>query len=172
MNPRPQQLRKNATLVENQLWYVLRNRGVGRHKFVRQLAIGPYIADFACREIGLIIELDGGQHAISTTDAARTAYLNAEGYSVLRFWNNEVLDNRDGVLHAILSVMDQAPSPDLRFAPATLSPMGRGISGIRAAASSQRVVLARSIPLPVGERVARATRETGEGALPFERPIP
>ena len=124
---RSRQLRKNASMAENRLWYVLRNRGLAGHKFVRQLAIGPYIADFACREIGLIIELDGGQHATSTTDAGRTAYLNAQGYSVLRFWNNDVLENRDGVLIAILSVIDGAPSPDLRFAPATLSPRaGRG----------------------------------------------
>ena len=153
---RSRQLRKNASMAENRLWYVLRNRGLAGHKFVRQLAIGPYIADFACREIGLIIELDGGQHATSTTDAGRTAYLNAQGYSVLRFWNNDVLENRDGVLIAILSVIDGAPSPDLRFAPATLSPMGRGIGGIRAAAASHRQALARSIPLPIGERSPRS----------------
>jgi very-short-patch-repair endonuclease len=165
VNPRPRQLRKNATLAENHLWYILRNRGVASHKFVRQLAIGPYIVDFACREIALIIELDGGQHAVSTTDAARTAYLNTQGYSVLRFWNNEALDNRDGVVHAILSVIDGSPSPDLRYAPATLNPLGRGISGIRAAASSQRVALARSIPLPIGERSARSD---GRGGLPVQ----
>ena len=156
MNTRPRQLRRNASIAENRLWYVLRNRGLAGHKFVRQLQIGPYVTDFACREIGLIIELDGGQHATSTTDANRTAYLNSEGYSVLRFWNNEVLENRDGVLAVILGVIEGSPSPDLRFAPATLSPMGRGISGIRATASSQRVALARSIPLPIGERSPRS----------------
>ncbi len=160
MTTRPRQLRKAATLAENHLWYVLRNRGLARQKFVRQLPIGPYIADLACREIGLVIELDGGQHADNETDVVRTAYLNAQGYSVLRFWNNEVLDNRDGVLLAILSIIEGTPSPDLRFAPATLSPMGRGIGGIRAAASSQRAALARSIPLPIG-RGRRAA--TGEG---------
>jgi very-short-patch-repair endonuclease len=142
VNTRPRALRSNASLAENRLWYVLRNRGLDRRKFVRQLPVGPYIADFACREIGLIVELDGGQHATSTADAARTAYLNAQGYAVLRFWNNEVIRNGDGVLLAIRSVVAGSPSPDLRFAPATLSPMGRGTRGIRAAASSQRVAYA------------------------------
>jgi very-short-patch-repair endonuclease len=163
VNTRPRALRSNASLAENRLWYVLRDRGLDRRKFVRQLPVGPYIGDFACREIGLIVELDGGQHATSTTDAARTAYLNAQGYAVLRFWNNEVIKNRDGVLFAIRSVIEGSPSPDLRFAPATLSPMGRGIRGIRAAASSQRVAYARSIPLPNGEGVPRyAGPETGK----------
>src|SRR5690606_5991193 len=121
MSTRPRQLRRDATDAESRLWYVLRNRGLGAHKFVRQMAIGPFIADFVCREVGLIIELDGGQHAESADDLRRTTYLNAEGYSVLRFWNNEVMDNRDGVLEAISRTIAGAPSPDLRFAPATLS---------------------------------------------------
>ena len=162
MTTRPRFLRANSTKVEHQLWYLLRNRGLAGHKFVRQLTIGPYIADFACRERGLIVELDGGQHATSSTDARRTAYLNAQGYSVLRFWNVEIIENRDGVLSAILNVIEGTPSPDLRFAPATLSPMGRGISGVRAAASSHRQALARSLPLPIG-RGRRIV--AGEGAL-------
>ena len=153
MTTRPRLLRVNATTAENRLWYVLRNRGVAGHKFVRQFPIGRYIADFACREIGLVVEADGNQHATSPTDAARTAFLNAEGYAVLRFWNTEILENRDGVVEAILSVIEGSPSPDLRFAPATLSPMGRGIRGIRATASSQRVALARSMLLPREEPV-------------------
>ena len=60
MNIRPRQLRRNASDAENRLWYVLPNRGVGGYKFVRQMAVGPYIADFACREAALIVELDGG----------------------------------------------------------------------------------------------------------------
>ncbi|MGV8832572.1 MAG: endonuclease domain-containing protein, partial [Devosia sp.] len=120
-------MRQSSTIAENRLWYVLRNRGLANHKFVRQLAIGPYIVDLACRERGLVIELDGGQHASSTADIRRTADLNAQGYSVLRFWNNEIFENREGVLAAILETIEGTPSPDLRFAPATLSPMGRGI---------------------------------------------
>ncbi|MFC3704376.1 endonuclease domain-containing protein [Devosia honganensis] len=152
MTTRPRQLRQAASIAENRLWYVLRNRGLSGHKFVRQFPVGPYIADFACREAALIVELDGGQHAGNAADDVRTAFLNGEGYSVLRFWNNEVLANRDGVLSTILRVIALAPSPDLRFAPATLSPMGRGTRGVRAAASSHRQILARSIPLPPRER--------------------
>jgi very-short-patch-repair endonuclease len=156
VSQRPRQLRQNATDAENHLWLVLRNRSLAGRKFVRQFPIGPYIVDFACREVGLIVELDGGQHATSTTDPGRTAYLNAQGYSVIRFWNNEALENLDGVASAIVSAIEGSPSPDLRFAPATLSPMGRGIGGIRAAASSHRQVLARSIPFPIGERSPRS----------------
>ncbi|RYE57014.1 MAG: endonuclease domain-containing protein [Rhizobiaceae bacterium] len=142
MTTRPRQLRRNATDAENRLWYVLRNRGLGGHKFVRQMAIGPFIADFVCREAGLIVELDGGQHGENAEDIRRTTYLNAEGYSVLRFWNNEVMDNRDGVLEAISRTIAAAPSPDLRFAPATLSPTGRGIRGARAAAGAEAALQA------------------------------
>jgi len=117
---------------------MLRARQLGGHKFIRQFPIGPYFADFACREAALIIEADGGQHAENSRDEQRTSYLNAEGYGVLRFWNNDTLDNREGVRDAIASVLALNPSPDLRFAPATLSPQGRGISGARAAATKNR----------------------------------
>ncbi|MBO9590364.1 endonuclease domain-containing protein [Devosia sp.] len=150
MTTRPRQLRRNATDAENRLWYVLRNRSLGGWKFVRQFPVGPYIADFACREAALIVELDGGQHADNANDFIRTKYLNAQGYGVLRFWNGDVLQNRDAVMWAIQSTIEGSPSPDLRFAPATLSPMGRGIRGVRAVASSHRQALARSIPLPIG----------------------
>jgi very-short-patch-repair endonuclease len=167
--PRARQLRENATDAENRLWYALRNRALDGSKFVRQLSIGPYFADFACREHMLIVELDGGQHSGSQSDVVRTRYLNDQGYGVLRFWNNEILENRDGVLNAIQRVIAQTPSPDLRFAPATLSPTGRGTRGARAASAS-KVARHLSIPLPVGERVDRPQGETGEGALQSERP--
>lgn len=158
MTSRPRQLRRNATDAENRLWYVLRDRGLGGRKFVRQFPVGPYIADFACREAALIVELDGGQHADNAKDTFRTAYLNTQGYGVLRFWNGDVMQNRDGVIWAIQSTIEGAPSPDLRFAPATLSPMGRGIRGVRAAASSHRQLLARSIHLPFDEERARGQK--------------
>lgn len=139
-------------MAETRLWSILRDRGLAGRKFVRQFQIGPYIADFVCREAGLVVEVDGGQHAESLADETRTAQLNAQGYGVLRFWNSEVLENDEGVAFAILSMIEGTPSPDLRFAPATLSPMGRGIRGIRAVASSHRQALARSISLPIGER--------------------
>lgn len=134
---RARKLRSDGTLAEYRLWYVLRNRGLDGHKFVRQLPVGPYFADFACREAGLIVELDGAQHHEMSSDEARTAYLNLEGYSVIRFWNNEILTNRDGVLLAVSLVLAGTPSPGLRFAPATLSPSGRGITGARAAFASE-----------------------------------
>ena len=111
---------------------MLRNRQIGGFKFVRQLAVEPFIADFACREAALIIELDGGQHATSMSDAARTAFLNGEGYSVLRFWNNDVLSNREGVLEAILSVLHKAPLEGLKYSPADSATSGLGRRGVRA----------------------------------------
>jgi very-short-patch-repair endonuclease len=125
---RARTLRRNETDAEQVLWQMLRNRQMDGRKFVRQYPIEPYFADFTCREVMLIIELDGGQHDENEYDAVRTAYLNAHGYSVLRFWNNEVLGNREGCWHAIHSVLQGRPSPDLRYAPATLSPTGRGKS--------------------------------------------
>ncbi len=164
MSIRPRQLRRNATDAENRLWYVLRNRGLNGWKFVRQFPVGPYITDFACREAALIVELDGGQHADNANDLRRTTYLTAEGYGVLRFWNTEVLKNRDGVVGAIQSVIEGSPSPDLRFAAATLSPRGRGIRGVRGAYGANFLNQARSVPLPLGEKVARLQGETDEGA--------
>jgi very-short-patch-repair endonuclease len=123
---RARTLRRNETEAERALWQMLRNRQIDGKKFVRQYPVEPYFADFACREAMLIIELDGGQHDQSSSDPIRTAHLNASGYSVLRFWNNQVLGNREGCWRAIQSVLRAHPSPDLRFAPATLSPEGRG----------------------------------------------
>ena len=135
---RARRMRKVATDAENRLWYVLRNRNLNGHKFVRQFAIGPYVADFACREMALIIEIDGSQHMVSENDAIRTRFLNQQGYPVLRFWNIEVLLNRSGVLEAISSVLRAHPSPGLRFTPATLSPEGRGTRGASAATTKRR----------------------------------
>ena len=133
---RARTLRRDTTVAEHRLWFVLRNRGLDGHKFVRQLSVGPYFADLACREAMLIVELDGSQHLDSVSDRWRTARLNAEGYSVLRFWNHEVLQDRDGVCDAIRQTIAGNPSPDWRFAPATLSPTGRGTRGARAARAS------------------------------------
>jgi very-short-patch-repair endonuclease len=123
---RARYLRENLTDAERKLWSVLRNRRLEGSKFVRQLPIGPYVADFACREQNLIVEVDGGQHSGSATDEARTQALAGYGYAVLRFWNNDVLQNLDGVAQTILARLAKAPSPG-RFAVA-LSPEGRGES--------------------------------------------
>jgi len=108
------------------MWSRLRDRRLDGFKFVRQYAIGPYFADFVCRDAMLVVELDGGQHADSARDERRTKYLNEQGFSVLRFWNTDVLSNTDGVVEALTLTLRDCPSPDWRFAPATLSPKGRG----------------------------------------------
>ena len=84
---RSRTLRSNGTDAEGRFWGMVRNRQIAGYKFVRQFPIGPYVADFACREAALVVELDGGQHAENGRDAVRTAYMNTQGYSVLRFWN-------------------------------------------------------------------------------------
>ncbi len=94
-------LRRGATEAETRLWQALRSRQLLGFKFRRQAPIGAYVADFLCEHARLIIEVDGGQHADNPADAARTAVLEAAGYSVLRFWNNDVLENIDGVLEEI-----------------------------------------------------------------------
>ena len=99
-------------------------------KFTRQYAIGSFFADFACREHRLVVEIDGSQHADSEADASRTAFTNRERYSVLRFWNSEVLRELAGVHELLLAVLDgYRPSPGWRYSPATLSPSGRGDNG-------------------------------------------
>jgi very-short-patch-repair endonuclease len=96
-------LRRALTDAERKLWFAVRDRRLDGHKFVRQEAIGPYIVDFVCREKMLIIEVDGGQHAENARDRLRDAALVAAGYRILRFWNSDVLSNRDGVLTVILT---------------------------------------------------------------------
>jgi uncharacterized protein HI_1162 len=95
-------MRFNMTDAEYALWYHLRNREFFNIRFNRQVVIGNYIVDFCCRRLKLIIELDGEQHAEQGLyDEKRTNYLASEGYRVIRFWNDEVLRNIDGVLEAI-----------------------------------------------------------------------
>jgi very-short-patch-repair endonuclease len=101
LTPVARRLRRDATEVEAALWQRLRARQIEGVKFRRQFPIGPYVVDFACIEARLVIELDGGQHADSMTDATRTAEIEAAGYTVLRFWNNDVIENIEGVLEAI-----------------------------------------------------------------------
>src|SRR6185369_4073689 len=100
LTPIARKLRRDATAVESKLWQRLRSRQIEGAKFRRQFPIGPYIADFACIDLKLIIELDGGQHADSPTDAQRMGWLETNGYTVIRFWNSEVIENLEGVLEA------------------------------------------------------------------------
>lgn len=100
ITPNARELRNNATHDERKLWRMLRQY---RPRFTRQLSIHPYIVDIAHRRAKLIVELDGSQHLDQTEqDGARTKYLEARGWMVLRFWNNEVHENVDGVVEMIL----------------------------------------------------------------------
>jgi very-short-patch-repair endonuclease len=106
---RARKLRNQSTDAETKLWNRLRARTLGGYKFVRQAPIGPFIVDFICREQRLIIEVDGGQHATSISDATRDRWLTGHRYRVLRFWNNDVLRNTDGVLESITSALGETP---------------------------------------------------------------
>ena len=103
-------LRLNATNAELRLWNRLRSRAIDGCKFVRQEPIGSYVVDFIYRERRLIIEVDGGQHADSASDRVRDQWLTEHDYRVLRFWNNDVMSNVDGVLEVIAATL-QADSP-------------------------------------------------------------
>jgi very-short-patch-repair endonuclease len=107
------ELRKNSTDAERLLWRHLKARQLEGLKFRRQEQIGRFIADFVCYERGMIIEADGGQHAVEREkDAERTQWLNSQGFTVLRFWNNEILTNIDGVLEVVrLRCLSTSPSP-------------------------------------------------------------
>ena len=95
-------LRKRLTEAERLLWRHMQNRELGGWKFKRQYPVGSFIVDFICLEKNLVIEVDGGQHAENEDqDAGRSAYLNKMGYQVIRFWNNQVLQETEGVLEAI-----------------------------------------------------------------------
>ncbi len=103
---RARRLRRNSTDAERKLWNRLRSRSIEKVKFVRQEPIGPYVVDFICRERRLIIEVDGGQHADSEHDLVRDRWLAERRYRVLRFWNNDVLTNTEGVLEAIAAALN------------------------------------------------------------------
>ena len=103
-------LRSDMPLAEHKLWNALRGKQIDDNRFRRQHPIGPYVADFACIEKLLVIELDGGQHQDQVSyDEQRTAFLQKQGWTVLRFWNNEVLDNLEGVLASIADALTAAP---------------------------------------------------------------
>jgi very-short-patch-repair endonuclease len=105
-------LRHNQTHAERRLWFRLRDRRLGGWKFRRQFPIDRFIVDFFCADAHLIIELDGGQHAVrSVADAQRTRILEAMGYLVLRYWNNDVTQNIDGVLEDIHAALER-PRPE------------------------------------------------------------
>jgi very-short-patch-repair endonuclease len=122
-------LRRTQTDAERRLWSRLRDRRLCGARFRRQHPIGPFIADFCCTEAKLVIELDGGQHALRLReDLVRTKFLESQGYALLRFWDNDVFTNIEGILERI--------AESLRGAGSRPSPC----------------------PLPKGERVQRGPR--------------
>lgn len=105
---RAKELHRNMTPAETKLWSYLRSHRLKNIHFRNQHAIGPYITDFCAPRIKLIIELDGSQHLEQTEyDAERSAFLQSQGYSVLRFWNNDVLNDINSVLYAITLAIDK-----------------------------------------------------------------
>lgn len=113
-------LRKNETDAERLLWSKLRAKQMFGLKFRRQQPIGPFVADFICFEIRLVIELDGGQHATDVIhDEQRDRWFAENGFHILRFWNNDIFGNLDGVLARIESAAAPSPNP---------SPPGRGMT--------------------------------------------
>ena len=121
LKARAREMRTNATPAERRLWGILRAHRFAKTKFSRQVVLGSYIIDFAARLRRLAIEIDGDTHGAQTGyDAARTAFLERQGYRVIRFTNAEVLENPDGVASVIAEALATAPLP-------TLSPEGRGL---------------------------------------------
>ena len=111
---RARQLRRQSTDTELKLWNRLRSRAIKGFKFVRQEPIGPYVVDFICRERSLVVEVDGGQHATDTRDVLRDRWLADHHFRVLRFWNNDVISNIEGVLETIADALqvENPPHPD------------------------------------------------------------
>ena len=95
-------LRKDMTDAERKLWSLLRNRKLASCKFRRQVPVGPYVADFLSFESRLIVEADGGQHAAALPDAARDAWFRHQGYTIVRYWNSDILTNPEGVIASLL----------------------------------------------------------------------
>ena len=107
-------MRRQPTHAERALWRLLRARRLCEWKFRRQVRLEPYIVDFVCFETRLIVEADGSQHVENAYDQRRDVFLAEQGFRVLRFWNNDVLANREGVLAAVLAALETSlakPSP-------------------------------------------------------------
>ena len=122
MSKNARSLRGRMTDAERKLWTRLRNRQLAGHKFRRQVPLGKFVADFACYDARLVVELDGGQHAggqhvgsrhvgMAEDDAVRRKWLEDRGFLILRFWNNEVLENMEGVLETIARTLEERPPP-------------------------------------------------------------
>ena len=116
-------LRQSMTDAERRLWFAMRDRRLAGYKFRRQHPIGDYIVDFACTKYHLVVEADGGQHADNENDERRTAKIEALGWRVIRFWNNDILANTEGVILTILRELPpRGPSPASGLCPSAPSP--------------------------------------------------
>jgi adenine-specific DNA-methyltransferase len=116
-------MRRQPTGAEEQLWRLLRDRQLVGHKFRRQVPIGPFIADFACYSARLVVELDGSQHADDPGDKKRDAWFAADGYRIIRVWNNELTHNREGVLQAIWHALTEPAPSERTTTPITTEPL-------------------------------------------------
>jgi len=138
-------LRSHMTESENRLWRQLRAHRLNGEKFRRQQPIGPYVVDFVHFGVRLIVEADGGQHNDAPHDKRRDTWLREQGFRVLRFWNNEIMANLDGVLATVMDAVTNPPSP-----PAPLPQGERGDSGsVRPVGDTDPRLEA---PLPLWER--------------------
>ncbi|CCV07521.1 conserved hypothetical protein [Mesorhizobium metallidurans STM 2683] len=117
---RARKLRQAGNQAKALLWLELKARKLGGYRFTRQFSIGPFFADFACREKWLVVEVDGHQHADSSYDRRRDDFMRAQGYSILRLWSHDVLKHRTSVCETILATLDgrlaeNIAVSDLRF---------------------------------------------------------
>ncbi|WP_412033246.1 endonuclease domain-containing protein [Mesorhizobium sp. CA8] len=117
---RARNLRQASNQAEALLWLELKARKLGGYRFTRQFSIGPFFADFACRERWLVVEVDGSQHADSSYDRRRDDFMRAQGYSILRFWSHDILKHRTSVCETIVAALDgklaeNIAVADLRF---------------------------------------------------------
>ena len=117
-------LRSQMTDAERKLWFALKDRRFQSFKFRRQVPIGSYVADFLCFEARLVVEVDGGQHAESGPDLKRDRWLTENDFRVVRFWNNDVLSNLEGVLTVLVTELQNTPHPTSRLRSTSPSPAG------------------------------------------------
>lgn len=104
ISPYAARLRRERTDAEDRFWQAVRNRQIDGYKFRFQHSLWPYVADFACLEALLIVEIDGGQHS-EAKDQRRTTVLESQGFRILRFWNNDVLTNLEGVIEVVRTAL-------------------------------------------------------------------
>ncbi len=121
---RSQMTDAEMTDAERKLWFALKDRRFQSFKFRRQVPIGPYVADFLTFESRLVVEVDGGQHAESARDAKRDRWLAENDFRIVRFWNNDVLSNMEGVLTALATELHNTPHPTSRLRSTPPSPAG------------------------------------------------